>query len=74
MFDVSFNVKDFVRSCWAALFSGLTAFFMASTGFGPISNFQDAKAAGYAGLVAAGVAILTALKNALLADGTNLKG
>lgn len=72
-FSFGFNLKDFVRSVWAALFAGLTAFFTAAAGVGPIANYNDGKAAVYAGAVAAGAALLAAIKNTVLAD-TNVKG
>jgi hypothetical protein len=62
MFDLGFTLKDFIRSCWVFL----AAFAVTMAGF----NGEFSKSA----LWAAAAAGLIAVKNAVLADGSTIKG
>jgi hypothetical protein len=65
MFNLSFTTKDLVRAVWAFVFGALGYIVVVQ----PQSS-NDWKAA-LAGAVAAG---LSALKNAVFADGSTVKG
>lgn len=82
MFKVGFTKSDFVRSVWSLVLGALTVFAVAALGI--LSNvvtscqtacdWNGAKTAGIAAAVGLGVAVLTGVKNLLLADGSALKG
>lgn len=73
MFSLSFTRKDAVRVMWAAVFAFAGVFYPLATGLSKFKNLQEAKAAAIALIPAAIAAALSAIKNAVLADGA-LKG
>jgi hypothetical protein len=74
MFGLSFTTKDVVRAIWTFAFTWIATFFTLSSGWGPINNLADLKAAAWALAPACLAAAFSAAKNAVLADGTTLKG
>lgn len=74
MFRISFTLRDLVRVVWAFLFTYVSTFFLLADGWGPITNWANAKAAAIALAPACLAAAFSAVKNLVLADGTTLKG
>ena len=74
MFGLSFTLKDVVRAAWAAVFAFIAVFGVLVTGISSFKSVDEAKAAALALIPAAIAAALSAFKNAILADGTTLKG
>lgn len=74
MFDLHFTKSDAVRAAWTAVFAFLAVFGTLVTGLGQYHDFTQAKAAALALLPAAIAAALTSFKNAILEDGSTLKG
>lgn len=74
MFGWSFTSRDLVRVFWAGLAAFIGVFVTLSSGILSAPNFSEAKAAAIALIPAALAAAFDAIKNALLADGSRLKG
>lgn len=74
MFGISFKLSDVIRAVWTFIFTFLATFFTLATGLGPISNWNEAKAAAASLIPASFAAALSAVKNLFLADGSTLKG
>ena len=74
MFSFGFTTRDLIRVAYAAAFGFLGAFIPLATGLSKFHNFGEVKAA-FLALLPAGIAAgFSALKNALLADGSKVKG
>jgi hypothetical protein len=63
-----------VRAVWAGLFAGIAEFCTLSTGVWTAPNYAAGKAAAIALIPAVLAAAFDAAKNALLSDGSRLKG
>ncbi len=82
MFQFSFTLKDFIRSVWAFVAVYVTVAGGQLLGVADdlvkscktSCDFTSAKAQGIAILIALVSAVLLALKNLVLADGSTLKG
>ncbi len=73
MFSFGFTKDDLKRVAWTAIQAGIAAFWAAVSGVGAIKDLSTAKAALIAGIVAAAAGLLSALKNAVLAEGAKIK-
>jgi hypothetical protein len=69
----SFNVDDVKRVAWTAVQAFLAAVLVLAPGILQAPNWETAKTLGVAAIVAGIAAALSALKNALLSDGSALK-
>lgn len=74
MFEFGFTKKDVVRVAYAAAFGFIGAFYVAASGLASAKNVSEAKAAVIAGCVAGIAGALSAVKNAVLKDGSTAKG
>lgn len=73
-FKLGLTKKDVVRIAYAAAFAFVGAFVVAAAGAGPVHDLPSGKAAVLAGFAAGVAAVLSAIKNAVLADGSTAKG
>jgi len=73
MFGLSFSFDDLKRTLWTAVQAFLGAFVVLAPGIWAAPNFTAAKAAAVAAITAGVAAFISALKNAILADGAGLK-
>ena len=73
MFGLSFSFDDFKRTLWTAVQAFLAAFVVLAPGIWGAGNFTVAKAAAIAAVTAGVAAALSAIKNAVLADGAGIK-
>jgi hypothetical protein len=70
---MSFTASDLRRVIWTALFAFIAVFVPLLTGLGGFHDFATAKAAFLSLLPAALAAAFSAIKNALLDEGSTLK-
>jgi hypothetical protein len=69
----SFTLDDLKRVLWTAVQAFLAAVLVLAPGVLQAPNWETAKTLGVAAIVAGIAAALSALKNALLSDGSALK-
>lgn len=74
MFGWSFTTSDLIRAIWAGVFAFIGTFIALDAGIWKAPNLGAAKAAAIALIPLALAAAFDAFKNALLADGSRLKG
>lgn len=70
---MTFTWADFRRVLWTAIQAFVVTFAAFASGWSQFPNATDAKAATWAGLVAAGAAIFSFIKNLVLPDTSVVK-
>jgi hypothetical protein len=73
MFDFGLSYKDWTRVFWTFVQAFLAALYAFATGLGRLPEMGDAKAALWAAALAGIAAVLSLLKNFLLADSSPVK-
>lgn len=69
----TFTRDDLRRVVWTAVQAGVSTFFVLAPGFWKAPNVDNAKALAISVAVAAGSALLSAVKNWFLSDTSSLK-